>query len=107
MHLPLLNAFDPYALSLRARRDRAKEAFSEPFVIASALEKPRYGRRNASDAYPDDGDAPEDETISTSEDILAAIGAIDSADGEVEEAMPEDAIDGLGLCALLEAAASG
>ena len=98
MLLPLFNAFDPYALSLRARRDKAKEAPDEPLVIGSALEK--HDQRNASDARPD-RDAPEDKTLSIFEDVLAILSALDAVDEDGEEAMPEDAIDGLGLCALL------
>jgi hypothetical protein len=106
MHLPLFNAFDPYALSLRARRDKTKEAPSEPFVIGSALEKPKSGQRNASDARSDE-DAPGDDAMTAFEDVLAIVCAQDSVEWRGDEAMPEDAIDGLGLCALLETAASG
>ncbi len=100
MHLPLLNALDPYALSSRARRDKAP---SEPFIIESALEKPRDGRGNASGARPD-GNAPEDEIALAFEDFLAC--AFNRADDALDDAMPEEAIDGQGLCALLEAAAT-
>ena len=105
MLMSLLNAYDPYAPSLRARRDRTKEAPFEPFVIGSALERPNSARGNASDAHPEE-DAPEEEGHSNFDAALAAVRIFGGADEEADEVMPEDAVDGLGLCALLQAAAT-
>lgn len=105
MHMSLSSAFDLYAHAPRAaRRDKAKLAEFEPFVIESVLEKPRGGKRNFSDAPPDEG-APE-EDVSAFDQAFAVAYALPALEGESEATMPEDAYDAQDLCALLEAAAS-
>ncbi len=107
MPLSLLSAFDPYVrASISARRDQAKPARYEPFVIESVLQKPQGGKGNFSDASRDE-DAPEHEDASAFDQAFAAAYALPPVEEESDATMPEDAYDAQGLCALLEAAAGG
>ncbi len=103
MHLPQLNAYGAYALAAgAARRDKAKSAEAEAFVIESALEK-RDDGGNFAEAQRD-RDGPPEEQLSPFEEIYAvAFSPLDQA-LESDAPMPEDALDAHGLCAMLGAA---
>jgi hypothetical protein len=106
MHVSLLNALDSHASAPRAsRRDRTKAAQFEPFVIASLLEAPHSGRRRFADARHDE-DAPAEEDVAAFDLPLAVAYSAAAVEDESAATMPEDALDGQDLCAMLQAAAS-
>ncbi len=105
MHLSLFRAFDPYAQAAKAaRRDKAKLAELEPFVIELVLQKSSQRRDASAREYASarrEAYAPEDEEISTFEEVFSVAYA--PAEIETDAVMPEDAFDAQDLCALLEA----
>jgi hypothetical protein len=106
MHLPHLNAHDVYVQPVgTARKDKLKSAEFEPFVIESALEKPEGGRNFA--AARREPESGLEQQASSFDENFAVAYAPPAPAPEGEAALPEDALDGQELCALLEAAAKG
>lgn len=99
MPVSLLNAFDPFSHASAARRDRTRAAEAAPFVVASALEQaddraqPRPRRA-----------APVRREAENFADPFA-FGLGDEDEAEAALLLPEDALDGQALCALLKTAA--
>ncbi len=98
MLVSLLNASDPYASADAGRKERTKVAQAAPFAVPSAIEKgggpARRARRGAG--------KPKEQRAAAAENTQAGLFAEAADEEDFCANLPEDALDGQALCALLK-----
>jgi hypothetical protein len=99
MLVSLLNALDPYASAGAARKERRKAAEAAPFIVLSAQEKDGGPARRAR-RVSGRSDAQRAEAA---ERAQARLFAEPDEEAEAGAVLPEDALDGQALYALLKA----